>query len=93
MTVQPGSVSHLVLLALRPGPMETAALHERFVSANQHLGSMTRSGLIEKWGESSYRITARGLAACPSRRSVALSRRDMRGRRQHVPTATTAEAA
>ena len=83
MSIKPGSGMHLLLLAMRPGPMDTAAIHERFPS-NPGLGMLVNAGLIKKCGETTYCITAKGRAACPPRTAIPNMFRDARGRRRQV---------
>jgi hypothetical protein len=55
-----------ILLALRAGETESAAINERIPIFSTYVGSLTRLRLVEKVGES-YRLTEAGRAACPWR--------------------------
>lgn len=78
LVIDPGSVAHKILLALRPGgPVEYEQLANR---ANHSVGSilihLDRAGYVERCsaGETNrgatWRITAAGRAACPPRRGT-----------------------
>lgn len=80
MKVKAGSALHKVLLALRAGPMDGSAIRERLPNTNLRICSWVKDGFIEAWGESSYRITEKGMDACPSRTEIANAPRDFRGK-------------
>jgi len=64
------SMEGRVLLALRPGGMDVSQLAERIPTATGNLFTkLVRAGLIQD-DVRHYRITAAGLAACPTRRDA-----------------------
>lgn len=77
LEIDPGSVAHRVLLALRPGtPTEQSHLSARIGSGvTSTLTHLDRAGYIERTADGStngcaayWRITAAGREACPPRR-------------------------
>lgn len=77
--VKPGSTEHLVLLALRPaGRIEASSLEERLGAyPSNAITRLCRAGLVAR--ASGYRtviltLTPAGLAACPARRDIPLTR-------------------
>lgn len=58
----------LILLALRAGEMDRSQLYERFGGNTCEL--LIALGYVERFGDSSYRITDAGRKACPSRREI-----------------------
>lgn len=59
-----------MLLAMRPGKIDSDVLYERCSShAGSSLGKLTAAGLAEKVGEG-YQLTEAGRKACPSRRAA-----------------------
>jgi len=63
-----------ILLALRPGAMETQALYERMSGTHSvEMALLIKDGLVIKQGESKetmYKLTAQGRAACPRWRDI-----------------------
>ena len=62
-----------ILLALRAGEVESAAINERFSNFSSYIGGLTRLRLVEKVGES-FRLTEAGRVACPYRNPLAVPR-------------------
>lgn len=78
LLIDPGSMAHRVLLALRPGaPTEQAQLSARVGNCGPTLTHLDRAGYITRTADGStngcaayWRITAAGREACPPRRGT-----------------------